>query len=388
MTDHIYEANEHFDFNQVVSKKPISQSGGSFLIKFTKNDIPLYIQTPKCTIKPRNDVKPNKKQSYCDLVFLQEHEGFIQWMENIESYSQQVIFKNKSQWFQTELELEDIENSFTSPMKSYKSGKSYIVRTNIPNILGKSTLKIYDEDENAIELENISENMQVITIIEVQGIRCSARSFQIELEIKQMMILKPVNLFDKCILKPRTVKEIVQEPTLVSSIILNNHSQESISNERIEPESQNISSFISLNNEEQSLGKNVENTPPDSSIEEDESIKINTTIDHSQDENTVDQEDPDILKEVEFDLEKIGEEDKFILRKRNEVYYEMYKEARRKAKVARDLALSSYLEAKRIKNTYMLDDIIDSDDSDEEEDEDEEEEKDEDDVSIEEEDEK
>ena len=42
----------------------------------------------------------------------------------------------------------------------------------------------------------------------------------------------------------------------------------------------------------------------------------------------------------------------------------MYKEARRKAKMARDLALSSYLEAKRIKNTYMLDDIEDSETSD------------------------
>jgi hypothetical protein len=52
------------------------------------------------------------------------------------------------------------------------------------------------------------------------------------------------------------------------------------------------------------------------------------------------------------------------IKKRNEVYYEMYREARRKAKIARDLALSSYLEAKRIKNTYMLDDIKDSDDSD------------------------
>jgi len=42
----------------------------------------------------------------------------------------------------------------------------------------------------------------------------------------------------------------------------------------------------------------------------------------------------------------------------------MYREARKKAKIARDLALSSYLEAKRIKNTYMLHDIEDSDDSD------------------------
>jgi hypothetical protein len=42
----------------------------------------------------------------------------------------------------------------------------------------------------------------------------------------------------------------------------------------------------------------------------------------------------------------------------------MYREARRKAKIAKDLALSSYLEAKRIKNMYMLDEIEESDDSD------------------------
>ena len=42
----------------------------------------------------------------------------------------------------------------------------------------------------------------------------------------------------------------------------------------------------------------------------------------------------------------------------------MYKEAKRKARVARDLALSAYLEAKRIKNTYMLDEL-DNDDDDE-----------------------
>ena len=42
------------------------------------------------------------------------------------------------------------------------------------------------------------------------------------------------------------------------------------------------------------------------------------------------------------------------------MYYKMYEEARQKAKVARDLALSAYLEANRIKNKYMLDDVLDS----------------------------
>jgi hypothetical protein len=39
----------------------------------------------------------------------------------------------------------------------------------------------------------------------------------------------------------------------------------------------------------------------------------------------------------------------------------MYREARRKAKLAKSLALSSFMEARRIKNLYMLDDIDDSD---------------------------
>ena len=47
----------------------------------------------------------------------------------------------------------------------------------------------------------------------------------------------------------------------------------------------------------------------------------------------------------------------------NEVYYKMYKEAIKRAKIARDLALSSYLEAKNIKNKYMLDEaLLESDD--------------------------
>jgi hypothetical protein len=68
--------------------------------------------------------------------------------------------------------------------------------------------------------------------------------------------------------------------------------------------------------------------------------------------------------EVEFNLEEISELDSIQLKKRNDVYYEIYREARRKAKIARDLALSAYLEAKRIKNTYMLDNLKESDESD------------------------
>jgi hypothetical protein len=57
-------------------------------------------------------------------------------------------------------------------------------------------------------------------------------------------------------------------------------------------------------------------------------------------------------------------EDKDIvqLKKPNEVYMEIYKEVKRRAKAAKKKAIAAYLEAKRIKSLYLLDEIESSDD--------------------------
>ena len=49
------------------------------------------------------------------------------------------------------------------------------------------------------------------------------------------------------------------------------------------------------------------------------------------------------------------------LKKPNQVYFELYKEARQKAKMAKKNALLAYLEAKNIKKTYMIENLNDSD---------------------------
>ena len=44
--------------------------------------------------------------------------------------------------------------------------------------------------------------MKIMTILEIQGIKCSSRSFQIEIELKQMMVLKQFDIFEKCLFTP------------------------------------------------------------------------------------------------------------------------------------------------------------------------------------------
>jgi hypothetical protein len=74
------------------------------------------------------------------------------------------------------------------------------------------------------------------------------------------------------------------------------------------------------------------------------------------------EENNDLLSEVNnFDVSLEKNEDTIQLKKPNQVYFELYKEARNKAKLAKRNAIVAYLEAKNIKKTYMIENLVDSD---------------------------
>jgi hypothetical protein len=353
--ENIYETDASFPFDKLILLSPTALSGGNYFIKYQINKMPLYIQPPKC--KTRNGIhmggtttnigstplKMNKRM-HCDLMFSNEDESLIRWMEDLETHTCRQLYENREKWFETDMDMNDIENYFCSPLKSYKSGKFHLARSNIPTRLGKITLKIYDEDENDVLPDSIDENTEMITILEVQGIKCSARSFQIEIEMKQMMTVKPSNLFDHYILrKPAAVTSMTasvsvqsqEEPTQIMKEYVEPDTNRPLPEEK--DESINTMEIY----EESDKEPESENRPNEFSI---------IAGPHSDD-----------LMEFNLDLDELPETEMVHIKARNEVYYEMYREARKKAKLAKQMALSAYLEAKQIKNTYMLDDIEESD---------------------------
>lgn len=331
----IYNTNDSFDFNKLILTNPTPMPGGNYFIKCLVDKYSLYIQPPKC--KTKQGIIKASKRFYTDLMFSNENESFIRWMENLENHCQQTIYKNKEKWFNGELEMHDIENYFTSPLKIYKSGKYYIARTNITNVLGKPSLKIYDENEKEVDIESIGEDTNIMTILEIQGIKCSSKSFQIEIELKQMMVLQSSDIFEKCLIKPIHLETIQTEPIIDTNIDIDTDTDTDT----------NIDANIDANIEIFSdIEKNTEE------LQSLENIKPNIDIDNNE------------LLEIDFHLEELKDTEPVSIKKRDNIYYEMYKEAKKKAKVARDLALSTYLEAKRIKNTYMLEDLEDEDEDD------------------------
>jgi hypothetical protein len=360
----IYDTNSQFEFDKISLITPTTISGGVHFSKILINKKQLYIQSPKC--KTKQGIVKSGKKSHADLVFTNDDEEFIQWIETLEQTVRKHIYTNRERWFDMDLDEDDIESYFTPTIKLFKTGKQYLMRVNISQRIGTTPLKIYDENEDDVDIETINENTSLISILEVQGVRCSTKSFQIDIELKQIMVIKPVNLFEKCIIKrnkqekdlakkePPKREEPEREETIEITI-----EEEPKAVEEEEPEA--------LEEEEAPKDQEEEEAPKDQ--EEEEAPK-----DQEEEEVFVDQEEEievepqnDDILEINLDVDEIKDSDTIHLKEKTEVYYQMYREARQKAKLAKSLALSSYLEARRIKSLYMLDDIDDSDESDLEE---------------------
>jgi hypothetical protein len=340
-------------------------------------------------------------------MFENNDEEIIHWLENLETKCQQLIFEKSNEWFQNSLEMSDIESAFNSPMKSFKSGKYYLVRTSVKinSLTNTPLIKIYNENETALSLEDITSESSVISILEVQGIKFTTRNFQIEIEHKQVMLLNKDIIFENCLIKKKTSSINSNENSVLQSGSLSPSPYQIESTPRIETLGETLvleETVEPSENELQDLTLTIHGEPMNSAslgekdmLDEDEntnekyditnktddpsSLELELHLNENNNESTTLEEVAPLvesnisiksidlptedLEEVNFGVDLENNLETMTLKKPNEVYYEMYKQAREKAKNAKKEALLAFLEAKNIKQTYMLEDIDSSDES-------------------------
>jgi hypothetical protein len=356
--ENIVEPNINFDFLKLSLAQPVGIQGGAYFTKILNNNKPLYIQTTK-SLTRQGFIKSGKKY-YCDLMFDNNSEVLINWFENLEEKCKNLIYEKADSWFQNALEMNDVESAFNSIIRIYKSGKYYLVRTNIKNSsLNEPSIKIYNENELPLGISDIKTDTNIISILEIQGIKFTSRNFQIEIELKQVMVLNNEPIFESCLIKTSKSEHIKNETkNLISSTnhleIDNNLKEESL----IDDNEEQLDSLDSLDCLEKQTN---ESTLEDSTTEKEETVEEpNINIDFEEldiDElnDTKELFEVDLADNLDDNLESIT------LKKPNQVYFELYKAARNKAKLAKKSAIIAYLEAKNIKKTYMIENLNDSD---------------------------
>jgi hypothetical protein len=375
--DNIIEPNSNFDFSKLSLAHPVGIQGGAYFTKILYNNKPLYIQTTK-SLTRQGFVKSGKKY-YCDLMFDNNSETLVNWFENLEETCQNLIFNKSEAWFQNSLDKNDVETAFNSLIRIYRSGKYYLVRTNIKvGANNEPSVKIYNENEVPLSIDDVKEDTNIISILEIQGIKFTSRNFQIDIELRQTMVLDNEPLFDNCLIKTynstkKTTSDELQkinydlvkdkeclEENVLSNQSNNNHKHietvDTIIGLGLDLE-MDLVKENNLNNDEE-LSENIE--LPENDEEDSNEITFDIQelpIEEFQDNTEL--KEIEISNSLEDDLESINNET-ITLKKPNEVYYQLYKEAREKAKLAKKSAIIAYLEAKNIKKTYLIDSLDES----------------------------
>jgi hypothetical protein len=379
--DNIIEPNSNFDFSKLSLAHPLGIQGGAYFTKILYNNKPLYIQTAK-SLTRQGFVKSGRKY-YCDLMFDNNAETLVNWFENLEETCQNLIFNKSEAWFQNSLDKNDVETAFNSVIRIYKSGKYYLVRTNIKvGANNEPSVKIYNENEVPLSIDDVKEDTNIISILEIQGIKFTSRNFQIDIEMRQSMVLDNEPLFDNCLIKTyNSTKKITSDEVqkinynllkdkecLEENVLSNetNNNNDNNNHKDIKTVDANIGLGLDLemdlvkedNSNNDELSETIE--LPENDKEDNNEITFDIQelpIEEFQDDTEL--KEIEISNSLDDDLESINNET-ITLKKPNEVYYQLYKEAREKAKLAKKTAIIAYLEAKNIKKTYLIDSLDES----------------------------
>ena len=374
--DAMLSPDKNYPFDKVKIKTPKALQGGTYCANLEINEGPVIIQTPKC--KTKNGIHKTAKQIYCDLLMNKDHTEFLDWLETFQERVKNLILENSSNWFHEPTSLDEIEYNWNNSIRTRKD--YYLIRSFLhkPKGINKISLQIYDTDENQLNMEQVKNDKNVICILEVIGLKFSSNSFHLEICLRQMMVINEKPLFNKCLIKLdpkikngenneinnslKEKKEDILEKNIEENIEENNQEKESVNNK-----SSNI--LVDINTAVDIDENNVEEKDNEE-IQSNKKIKeedLEFSKNNNKEQEVIEKplENTNNLEEIELNIQ---DDEPIQLKEAREVYLDIYNAAREKAKKAKNEAIKAYLEAKRIKELYMLD-IVDSSSDEEEEEE-------------------
>ena len=357
----ILNPTETLDSSNIVLGNPTPVQGGSYFTKLKNGGEPLYIQMPKCLTK--KGLIKTEKTHYCDLMYERgDGEELIEWIENLEICCQDLINKKKHVWFHTELTADDIATMMSPICRIFRSGKNILIRVNIDRNKhdGQQKCIAYNEHETLVELDSLAPEQKIIPLISIDGIKFTARSFEICITMRQLMILdreKDLETNNRCLIS-------LDNPTGPNTLSTTPEPMQNLENNVTLGKSSTDTSIIKTINED--TMDNLKEVVHKESECENEDIKGNIVASAQPDDEDKNadciKDDIDGLKEV--NLELVAGNDTMQLKSQSEVYYEIYKDAKEKAKQMRAGALKAYLEAEKIKMKFSLDNVDDESDFD------------------------
>ena len=380
--------------NNLKLQHPKGIKGGAYTSVISNDDDRFYLQLPKCML--RNGIVKTDKKIYCDLLFDKYDEEVVSWFEKLQNIIQELIYEKKNVWFNGEIEKDDIEDTFINMIKTYRSGKNYLVRCYLPKDI--SSVACYNDEQESVELDSIvGEETTLIPLVEVANLRFTSRNFQVDLVLREVMIdnddsdsendddenSDDENSDDENSddekeenndnVEKEVEEEVINEPAPIELNI------EDISDTNIELTKANIKENVTEEVREENVvnvekeqkeekEKKEEKEEKEKKEEKDENVvnvvNLEKVVNVEKEEKEEKENLSNEIQEVSLDLDTLDNSTTISLKSPQNVYYAIWQNAKQRLKFHRAEALKAFLEAKNIKNTHLIDEI-DNDSEDE-----------------------
>ena len=313
---------ENVEYPEYHLDNPNGLTKGYYLSK-CKEDV--LFQLP--LLKSKSGVVCNTTNNYIDLIIDSDNNLVNNLFLNLEKNIKEEIKKKQSIWFSNNLLDDDINYYFLDTVKGN------ILRIDVPD-----NLYVFNKDHDKLEIKDIK-GKELICILEFVGLRFSTTSFKLHFNLKQVMVYE--SKYEKCIVETKTDEESQPDDL----VILEENTDVAHTEENTDVPPKNIPPPPDENTDIQS-----ENNSEDESDEDD------------SDEDESDEDDT--LSEVVFDDLVKDEEEIMKLEKPIDIYKKTYYETYERAKAAKQYAIKTFLEAKKIKQLHLLSDLESSDEED------------------------
>ncbi len=372
-----HPVDEEYPFSRIALSTPVGVQGGAYFSKLRIGGEPLLVQTPKCSTK--SGVHATGKKVYCDLMFNNDEDKFLNWLKQLEERIQSLIYEKRDVWFHTEMDYDSIIYHWQGITRLYK-GTNQLLRCFVPKPKGlhaKQTVQIFNEEEEPLTLDDVQSDTTLISILEVTGLRFTSTSFLLEFCLRQVMVLADKPVFDKCLIKANSGAATCSRPAVEEEP--QQAEPQQAEPQQAEPQQAEPPQAEPQQAEPQQgapaagAGVPVALGPMGKSLEKQlqhiSQLRQEVPGNASEAAQPVEEgnkasslEGKTGLPQVNLKVSETG--DSLTLRKPSEVYVEIYRVARRKARAARRIAMQAYLEAKRIRSAYLLDEMDISSDED------------------------
>ena len=354
---------EGIEYPEVSLENPNGLTKGFYLSKCKEE---VLFQLP--ILKSKSGVVLNQSSNYIDLIIESDNNLVKSLFLHLEEKTKEEIKKRQNIWFSNELLDDDINYYFLDTVK----GK--VLRVDVPD-----NLYVFNKDHEKLELKDIK-GKDLICILEFVGLRFSTTSFKLHFNLKQVMVYE--SKYEKCIVQtessasnePQDDIVILEENESTENTLVQDPSpsQENTALEDAVPEEKTASSDAppeentapEVQSQENDTTEASASAPPQENTSEDVEQEITDNEDENSESETDDSDEDDTLSEVAIEDLVKDDEEIMKLEKPTDIYKKTYYETYERAKAAKQYAIKTFLEAKKIKQLHLLNDLESSDEED------------------------